>query len=92
MEAHPLPSELERVCKSCLVPSLPSIRNEKSLCSDGDAHPLSSEVERVCKSCLVPSLPSSRNEKSLCSDGDAHFFPDDSLLQAVVAVAARASH
>ena len=27
-DADPLPSELERVCKSCLVPSLPSNRKD----------------------------------------------------------------
>ena len=65
VDVHPLLSELERVCKSCLVPSLLSNTNENSLHSDWDAHPLLSELERVCESCLVPSLASSRNERSL---------------------------
>jgi hypothetical protein len=65
VDVHPLLSELERVCESCLVPSLLSNTNENSLHSDWDAHPLLSELERVCESCLVPSLASSRNERSL---------------------------
>jgi hypothetical protein len=52
---------LERVCESCLVPSLPSRRHENTLCCDEDAHSLIKEMERVCERCLVPSLPSSRN-------------------------------
>ncbi len=48
VDTNPLQSELERVCESCLVPSLPSNRNENSLRNDVDAHPLPSELERVC--------------------------------------------
>ena len=66
MDAHPLPSELERVCKSCLVPSLPSNSKDTnvrySLPNDVDAHPLPSELARVCESCLVPSWPSNRKD------------------------------
>ena len=77
VDVHPLPSELGRVCKSCLVPSLPSNRYENSLRTDVDAHPLPSELERVCERCLVPSLPSSRKVYSLPNDVDAHFLPDE---------------
>jgi hypothetical protein len=65
-DAPPLPSELERVCRSCLVPSLPSNRKDINVeivyvvmltCSL-----LPSELERVCRSCLVPSLPSNRKD------------------------------
>ena len=85
VDANPLQSELERVCESCLVPSLPSNRNENSLRNDVDAHPLPQRsgrafpAERAGKSlrCLVPSLPSSRNVYSLPNDVDAHFLPDE---------------
>ncbi len=56
VDVHSRPSELERVCESCLVPSLPSSRNVYNLPNDVDAHFLPDELERVCESCLVPSL------------------------------------
>ena len=48
VDVHPLPSELERVCESCLVPSLLSSRNVYSLPNDVDAHFLPDELERIC--------------------------------------------
>jgi hypothetical protein len=82
VDAHPLPSELERVCESCLVPSS---RNENTGRSDADAHFLPDDLERVCESCLVPSLPSKIKEINAgelfrmftAYDVDAHSLPDD---------------
>jgi hypothetical protein len=68
------PSELVRVCRSCLLPSLPSNRKDinvsTALRHDADAHPLLSELERVCESCLVPSLPSNRKDTNINEYGD----------------------
>jgi hypothetical protein len=47
MVTHLLPSELERVCETCLVPSLPCNWNEKSLRIDVNIHSLPSEVLRA---------------------------------------------
>jgi hypothetical protein len=44
VDSHRLPSELERVCESCLVHCLSSNGNEKSLPNDVDAHPLPSQL------------------------------------------------
>jgi hypothetical protein len=74
VDAHLLPSELERVCESCLVPSLPSNRKDINVRilvrNDVNAHPLPIAVERVCESCLSPSLrslPSNRKDINMRS-------------------------
>ncbi len=61
-DADPLPSKLERVCKSCLVPSLPSSKKDINVMMVYLMRWTPSKLERVCKSCLVPSLPSSKKD------------------------------
>ena len=89
VDATRSPSGLERVCESCLVPSLPSNRKDinvrrRVVCvlpSDVDAHPLPSEPARVCESCLVPRLPSNRKDTNVRilvrNDVDAHLMPSE---------------
>jgi hypothetical protein len=58
VDAHFVPDDLERVCESCLVPSLPSKIKETnaggyfcmSTADDVDMHFLSDDLERVCAS------------------------------------------
>jgi hypothetical protein len=58
VDAHFVPDDLEIVCESCLVPSLPSKIKEinaggyfcMSAANDVDTHFLSDDLERVCAS------------------------------------------